>query len=241
MTDTMLIYGGYGSVGFATGQVLRKRGYGVHLVGRDPGALENAARELDGAFTVGDVTDNDLFERVTEEVGESLAGVVYAVGTLNLRGLSQLGPDDFMRDFQINALGAALAVRSALKTFKRRSGTASVVLYSSVAVNQGFPFHSSIGMAKGAVAGLTVSLAAELAPKVRGNAVAPSLTRTNLTEKILSNEKTAAGIAGQHPMQRLGTPEDIAAMTAFLLSPEAEWITGQVIGVDGGRSTLNIG
>jgi NAD(P)-dependent dehydrogenase (short-subunit alcohol dehydrogenase family) len=95
-----------------------------------------------------------------------------------------------------------------------------------------------MGMAKGAVSGLTLSLAAELAPKIRVNAIAPSITRTPLAESMLASEQMAAAIAGQHAMQRLGTAEDIASLTAFLLSEEADWITGQIISVDGGRSTV---
>lgn len=240
-TPKVLIYGGYGSIGLATARILRDQGVAVHLVGRDPEKLSGAAAEVEASFTAGDVTDHGLFDRAVQDAGDGLTGLVYAVGTINLRGLQRFTGDDFLNDFNINAVGAALAVRAALPAFRKSGETASVVLYSSVAAGQGFSFHSSIGMAKGAVSGLAVSLAAELAPKVRVNAVAPSLTRTNLTEKMLSNEKTAAAIAGGHPMQRLGTAQDIAAMTAFLLSPDSGWITGQVIGVDGGRSTLNTG
>lgn len=131
-----------------------------------------------------------------------------------------------------------LAVQASLPALKRSSGVASVVLFSSVAAQQGFSLHASIGMAKGAIVGLTLSLAAELAPKVRVNAIAPSLTRTPLAESVLGSEQMAAAIAGLHAMQRLGVPNDVAALTAFLLSEDADWITGQVIGVDGGRSTL---
>ncbi|MBD8903708.1 short-chain dehydrogenase, partial [Methylobacterium bullatum] len=113
-----------------------------------------------------------------------------------------------------------------------------VVLFSTVAVAQGFAAHASVAMAKGAVEGLALSLAAELSPHIRINVVAPSLTRTPLAAAITSNETLASGIASMHALQRLGTPEDIGALAAFLVSAEAGWITGQVIGADGGRSTL---
>jgi NAD(P)-dependent dehydrogenase (short-subunit alcohol dehydrogenase family) len=238
MARKVLIYGGSGGMGSATGRVLHARGYDLHLVGRNEEKLAAFAAEFGANFTVGDVNDASLFSRAANEAGEQLDGLVYAVGTINLRSLQRLTEADFLTDLRVNALGAALAIQAALPALKESTGVASVVLYSSVAALQGFANHASMGMAKGAVCGLTLSLAAELAPKVRVNAIAPSLTNTPLAGSILSNEKMAAAVAGLHALERLGTPEDIAAISAFLLSPEADWITGQMISVDGGRSTL---
>lgn len=184
------------------------------------------------------MTDASLFARVAADGGDTIAGLVYAVGTINLKPLARLTEADFLRDYRVNVLGAALAVQAAAPALARGGPGAGVVLFSSVAAAQGFSFHASIGSAKGAVEALTLSLAAELAPKVRVNAVAPSLTRTPLAQKIVAKEESAAAIAALHPLPRLGTPDDIAAMTTFLLSPEASWMTGQVVRVDGGRSTL---
>lgn len=238
MKQKIIIYGGSGGIGFATGKLLRERGYDLHLVGRGQDKLADSAAELGASYTVGDVTDPGLFARVAAEAGDSVSGLVYAVGTVNLRSLQRLTEADFLKDFRVNAAGAALAIQAALPALKRTEGVASVVLFSSVAALQGFSLHASIGMAKGAVMGLTLSLAAELAPKVRVNAIAPSITRTPLVESMLASEQMSAAIAGLHAMQRLGTAEDIASLAAFLLSPDADWITGQVISVDGGRSTL---
>jgi NAD(P)-dependent dehydrogenase (short-subunit alcohol dehydrogenase family) len=238
MAGKVLIYGGTGGIGAATGRVLRERGFDLHLVGRTEDKLTAIASELDASFTTGDVNDGGLFARVAQDAGDSLAGLVYAVGTINLRSLQRLQDSDFLEDYRVNALGAALAVKAALPALKKSQATASVVLFSSVAAVQGFTFHASIGMAKGAVSGLTLSLAAELAPKIRVNAIAPSLTRTPLAQGILANEQLAESIAGMHALQRLGDPEDIAQLAAFLLSEDAAWVTGQVFGVDGGRSTL---
>jgi NAD(P)-dependent dehydrogenase (short-subunit alcohol dehydrogenase family) len=159
---------------------------------------------------------------------------------MNLKSLQRLTPDEMLLDFKVNALGAALAVQSLLPALKNNPDPSSVILFSSVAVDQGFKMHASISMAKGAVSGLTHALAAELAPKVRVNAIAPSLTKTPLTDGMLSNEKMVEAIANMHALPRLGKPEDMAALAAFLISEKSEWITGQIFGVDGGRSTLRI-
>jgi len=238
MGTKVVIYGGTGGIGSALGRALSARGRSVHLVGRDAGRLETLASELGASYTAGDVTDASLFARVAEEAGDTLDGLVYAVGTINVRSMARLTEADFLHDFRVNALGAALALQAALPALGRAETPASVVLFSSVAATQGFSFHASMGMAKGAVEGLALSMAAELAPKVRVNAVAPSLTRTPLAQRLLPSEQAAAAIAALHPMQRLGTAEDIAAAAAFLLSQESAWITGQVLHVDGGRSTL---
>jgi NAD(P)-dependent dehydrogenase (short-subunit alcohol dehydrogenase family) len=152
--------------------------------------------------------------------------------------LARLSRADFERDFLVNAVWAAQAVQAAQSALVKHEGGASVVLFSSVAVAQGFTGHASIGMAKGAVEGLMRSLAAELAPRVRVNCVAPSLTRTPLASKLLANPQMADAIAAMHPLPRLGEPEDVAQVVALLAGPHSTWITGQVIAVDGGRSTL---
>ena len=239
--ERVVIYGGTGGIGLATARALRARGAALHLVGRDAERLETAAAELgETGFTAGDVTDPDLFPRVAEAAGGRLGGLVYAVGTIQLAPLAKLGPARIEADFRINAVGAFLAIQAAAPALKAGAGRggAGVVLFSTVAVAQGFSHHASVAMAKGAVEGLALSLAAELAPTIRVNVVAPSLTRTPLAEAITRSETLAASIAGMHALQRLGEPEDAAALAAFLVGPEAGYITGQVIGVDGGRSSL---
>lgn len=238
MAEKYLIYGGTGGIGSEIARSLAGGQSEVFVVGRDP----ERARSLEAlpqiTYVKGDVTEDGCCEKVMESVGPELDGLVYAVGSINLGSLRRLGADDFMSDFAVNALGAALAVKAALTALKKGENSSSVVFFSSVAAVRGFSLHASVGMAKGAVSGLTLSLAAELAPQIRVNAIAPSLTETPLSEKLLTNPQAAESIAGQHAMKRLGRPVDIARLACFLLSTEADWLTGQIISVDGGRSTL---
>lgn len=238
MTGKVLIWGGSGGVGSATARALSLQGFDLHLVGRDAGRLAALADELGCSTSQADVEDDTAFARVSAEAGTSLAGLVYAVGSINLRPLARLTAVDFARDFRVNAMGAALAVQAALPALKAGPHIASAVLFSSVAVAQGFTAHASVSMAKGAIEGLTRALAAELAPKIRVNAIAPSLTDTPLAAGLTGNPQMAASIAQLHALPRLGKPQDIAALAAFLISDQADWMSGQVIAVDGGRSRL---
>lgn len=238
MMGKVLIWGGSGGIGAATARALFSQGIDLHLVGRDANRLAVLAEELGCTTSQADVEDDGAFERVSAEAGATLAGLVYAVGSINLRPLARLTAADFVRDFRVNAMGAALAVQAALPALKAAPQTASVVLFSSVAVAQGFTAHASVSMAKGAVEGLTRALGAELAPKIRVNAIAPSLTDTPLAAGLTGNPQIAASIAQMHALPRLGTPQDVAALAAFLISDQADWMSGQVIAVDGGRSRL---
>ena len=234
-----IIIGGTGGIGAAIARRLHASGNSLHLIARDEGKLAALAFELDATFAVADVQDRSALEAAIQQAGPSVDGLCYAAGTINLKPVHLLTDADALRDFEINALGAFRAVQAALPLLKASAqATTSILLFSTVAVAQGFAAHASVSMAKGAVEGLTRALAAELSPKIRVNCLAPSLTRTPLAAGLTSNEALANSIALMHAAQRLGEPDDIAAMAALLLSPDAGWITGQVIGVDGGRSTL---
>lgn len=238
MSGVFVIFGGTGGIGLATARALRAEGHVLHLVGRDAERLASAAAELGATATVGDVTDPALFGAVAAAAGPQVKGLIYAVGSINLKPVTRLTDADFTRDFDLNALGAVRAVQALLPAMKACEGTAGVVLFSTVAVAQGFTAHASVAMAKGAVEGLTLALAAELAPKIRVNCIAPSLTRTPLARALTGNEAMATAIAQMHALQRLGEAEDIAPMAALLAGDKASWITGQIIGIDGGRSSL---
>ena len=234
---SVIIFGGAGGIGSAIARRLMARGDMPFLVGRNGTKLDALARETGARSMVADVTDPAAIEAAVAAADGAVAGLVYAVGTINLKPIGSLTAVDFERDWRVNALGAALAMKAAETVLKQVEG-ASAVLFSTVAVRQGFAAHASVSMAKGAVEGLTLALAAELAPKIRVNCIAPSLTRTPLAEALTRNEALSKGVAETHALRRLGEAEDIAGLAAFLLGPDSAWITGQVIGVDGGRSTL---
>ncbi|NCN04279.1 MAG: SDR family oxidoreductase [Spirochaetales bacterium] len=234
----ILIYGGSGGIGRRVGEILVAQGVRVHVAGRNREALEETAEALEASYTVGDAQDPAFFAQAAAEAGD-IDGLVYAIGTINLKSLARFTPEEIDRDFQVNARGAALAVAASLQSLKSNEGS-SVVLFSSVAAVQGFTNHVSVSLAKGAVSGLTLALAAELAPKVRVNALAPSLIRTPLAAALLSNAQLETAIAGMHGLPRLGTPDDVAQAAVFLLSEHSSWVTGQIWGIDGGRSSLRI-
>lgn len=172
-----------------------------------------------------------------EQLPDELHGLVYSPGSIHLAPFNRLRESQFREDFDINLIGAIKAIQAALPALKKAKG-ASIVLFSTVAVSTGMPMHASVAAAKGAVEGLTRSLAAEFAPTIRVNAVAPSLTDTPLAEKLLKTERQQAGASARHPLERVGTPQDIASAVKYLLSGDAGWVTGQVLKVDGGMSSV---
>ena len=168
---------------------------------------------------------------------DELAGFVYCPGSISLRPFERIKPVDFESDYKLQVIGAIKLIQMVLPKLKK-SGNASIVLFSTVAVQIGLPFHTQVAASKGALEGLTKALAAELAPKIRVNCIAPSLTNTPLASSLLNTDQKIEANAQRHPLKRIGTTTDIANLAEFLLSEKASWITGQILHLDGGISTL---
>lgn len=165
--------------------------------------------------------------------------IAYCPGSITLKPISSLKLDHFRQDFEVNVLGAVKVIKAQHKTLKKYEDS-SIVLFSTVAVTQGMPFHASIATAKAGVEGLVRSLAAEFAPHIRVNGIAPSVTNTPLASGLLRNEKSIENIKNRHPLKMILDPENVADMASFLLSEKSKGITGQIIGIDAGLSTLKI-
>ncbi len=238
MTAPVVILGANGGIGEALARRMAERGVELFLTARDADSLADLA-ESTGARTASlDVTDPDAIAEVLgqADTGDGIAGLAYCVGSIVLKPIKSATAADYLDTFRLNTLGAVLSVKALDGGLKKAGG--SVVLFSTVAVQQGFSNHTVISTAKAGVEGLTRSLAAELAPEVRVNAIAPSITETGIASTLLSSDQMAKGLANMHPRGRYGQPEDVAAMAAMLLGGDADWITGQIFAVDGGRGAL---
>lgn len=240
MANKTLIFGGTGGIGTALARRLARDGRRLHLVARRDDTLRPIADELGAGFTVADATDTAQIATAVDEASRdgALDGLAYCVGSITLKPLKKTTAKDYRDAFQLNVVGAATALQRAESALAEATGAA--VLFSTVAAGHGFPAHSITAAAKAGVEGLTRSLAAEWAPSIRVNCIAPSLTRTPLAAPVLATDSMARSLAKAHPLQRLGEPEDVVAMAAFLLDrDQSGWITGQVFGVDGGRGPLH--
>ncbi|NIJ52497.1 SDR family NAD(P)-dependent oxidoreductase [Dyadobacter arcticus] len=230
----ILVAGGSAGIGLSLVKMLCANGANVYVVSR------SASDEWDESVRhiPLDVTAN--VAAMNGALPETLHGFVYSIGSINLKPFARLTDEDFLNDFNLNVLGAAKLIQQALKPLKTAKG-ASIVLISSVAAQTGMPYHASIAAAKGAVEGLALSLAAELAAQqIRVNVVAPSLTDTQLAQNLLSTPEKREASAKRHPTGKYGQPEDISHAIGFLLSDQSSWMTGQVIGIDGGLGKLRL-
>jgi NAD(P)-dependent dehydrogenase (short-subunit alcohol dehydrogenase family) len=230
MKKNILLIGGSTGIGFEIANQLVKEN-NVIVASRNRGELNDNIEHLE--FDVLKDNIEDL------ELPEEIHGLVYCPGSINLKPFKMLKPKDFEEEMNLNFLSLVKVVHGIMPKLKKAEN-ASLVFFSTVAVKVGMPFHTSVAAAKGAIEGFAKSLAAEYAPKMRVNVIAPSLTDTPLAEKLLSNDSKKEKMSERHPLKRVGNAKDIANAATFLLSEENSWITGQIIGVDGGLSTLNI-
>ncbi len=236
MSEKYLIFGATGSIGSSLAEQLTNSGNSIHLIGRNEDETKNISNKLGCSFTIANVLEDGFIEKVKKDVSE-IKGIAYCVGSIDLKPLRMVTEQDFNKCMKLNLYSAVEVIKAYQESLKKNKG--SVVLFSTVAAQRGFTNHAVIASAKAAVEGLTVSLAAEFAPNIRVNCVAPSLTNSKIAEPMLKNKALAEGIAKAHPLKRLGEGKDSASLAKFLITDDSSWITGQIIAVDGGRSKLS--
>ncbi len=225
----ILIIGASTGIGHEAASQILTEGGSVYVAGRHKPDLDINYIEWDALSP-----DDSVFNNLPD----TLHGLIYCAGTINLKPFGRLTLENFNTDFQINTLGAVAALQPNINRLKKAKG-AGVVFFSSVAANTGFTFHTSISLAKGGLQGLAIALAAEFAQAgIRFNVIAPSLTDTPLAELLLSSDDKREASAKRHPLGRFGTTHDMATAATYLISDEAGWITGQILGVDGGMGKL---
>jgi len=236
MSEKYLIFGATGSVGSSLAKQLKNSGNDIHLVARNESEVKTIAEQLGSSYTVADVLEDGFIEKVKLDIND-IKGIAYCVGSIDLKPLRMVTESDMNKCMKLNLYSAIEAIKGYQESLKKNKG--SVVLFSTVAAQRGFTNHTIIASAKAAVEGLTVTLAAEFAPNIRVNCVAPSLSKSKIAEPMLKNPAIAEGIAKAHPLKRLGEGRDSAALAKFLITEESSWVTGQIIAVDGGRSKLS--
>ena len=236
MSEKYLIFGATGSVGSSLAEQLKNSGNDIHLVARNENEVKIIAEKLGCSYTVADVLEDGFIEKVKSDIND-IKGIAYCVGSIDLKPLRMVTEADMNKCMKLNLYSAIEVIKGFQESLKKNKG--SVVLFSTVAAQRGFTNHTIIASAKAAVEGLTVTLAAEFAPHIRVNCIAPSLSKSKIAEPMLKNPAIAEGIAKAHPLKRLGEGKDSAALAKFLITEESSWITGQIIAVDGGRSKLS--
>ena len=237
MNKKYLIFGATGSIGSSLANQLYNEKRDCHLIGRNEEELKKLANKLSYSFSVCDVLKMDFTKELLEELADvEVLGMAYCVGSIDIKPFKLTKSRDFVSSYVLNLVAVTEIIRNFESNLKKNN--ASVVLFSTVAAKKGFANHSIISSAKSGVEGLTVSLAAELAPNIRVNCIAPSLTKSKMAKNLIKNSKIEESIAKLHPLKRIGEGVDVANLAHFLLSKNSSWITGQIIGVDGGRGAI---
>ena len=238
MSYKYLIFGATGSIGSSLAQQLKDSNQEAHLISRNEEELKSISEKLGFSYTVADVLEDGFVDQIKSDTADfDISGLAYCIGSIDLKPLKRVTESDLNQCMKLNLYSAIEVIKGFQDDLKKNHG--SIVLFSSVAAQKGFTNHTIIATAKAAIEGLTVTLAAELSPSIRVNCIAPSLTDSKISQSMLKSEVVAEALAKAHPLKRLGKGVDSAALAKFLLSDDSSWITGQIIGVDGGRSSLS--
>jgi NAD(P)-dependent dehydrogenase (short-subunit alcohol dehydrogenase family) len=238
MKKKYLIIGATGSIGSSLANQLYKDQFDCHLVGRNKEELKIISNKLNFTYSVCDVLKLNFTEDLVSDLSETeILGIAYCVGSIDIKSFKDTRANDFVSSYVLNLVGATEIIRAFQESLKKNKG--SIVLFSTVAAKKGFVKHSIISSAKAAIEGLTVALASELSPEIRINCIAPSLTKSKMASAVIKNSSIEDSIAKMHPLKRIGKGEDSANLANFLLTNKSSWITGQIIGVDGGRSNIS--
>lgn len=231
MNKQFVVIGGSRGIGRGIVDQLSQAGDQVAVYSRTPEGLDSLANVTHTTLDVlSEEIPSDLFP-------QTIDGLVYCPGSFNAKSIRSLSVETLRDDFEINVVGAVKVIKATLNALKKADHSA-IVLFSTVAVARGMNAHASIAASKGAIEGLTKTLAAELSPKVRVNCIAPALTQTSLMEKFFSTPEKVEALGAKYPLGRTGTVDDLSAAACFLLGDQSQWITGQTIGIDGGMSTV---
>ena len=237
MKKKYLIFGATGSIGSALANQMHNEKIDCHLIARNEDELKKISDKLNYTYSICDVLKLDFVNDLKKDLDNTeILGIAYCVGSIDIKSFKLTKASDFVSSYVLNLVAVTDIIRSFQDNLNNNKG--SVVLFSTVAAKKGFANHSIISSAKAAIEGLTVALAAELAPNIRINCIAPSLTKSKIASSIIKNTSIEQSIAKMHPLKRLGEGIDSANLANFLLTSKSSWITGQIIAVDGGRSNI---
>ena len=237
MKKKYVIFGATGSIGSSLAHKLYEDKADCHLVGRNENELKILSEKLNYTYSITDVLKLDFVSSLKKDLEKNeILGIAYCIGSIDIKPFKLTKARDFVSSYVLNLVAVTEILKAFQDSLKKNKG--SIVLFSTVAAKKGFTNHSIISSAKAGVEGLTVALAAELAPEIRINCIAPSLTKSKIASSVIKNSSIEKSIANMHPLKRIGEGTDSANLANFLLTSKSSWITGQIIAVDGGRSSI---